>query len=426
MKKLFAVFLICLFAISEGFSEESDNKEKITLTLEDAVSLAMQENVTIKRQTLALNLLKERAVFSWNSASPSLSLSGSYGKNLEGTNPATWSVSGAINIGLSANLYSSIKTSNLNYQNGLITYEQTKKSVELNVRKIFLNILLSRQSLELQKKNLETARQRYNSNREKFNRGQISELDLLNSQYTYESLKPAVETASINYENSLVSFKILLGLPAEQEIELKGNLKDYVSKKEIDYQLNIEEVPSVQALERQIESAKITLLSARFNAYGPTISAGYTYGVSGTVDSDVTRTQNQISLSVRIPLDGFMPWTSTAINVDSAKTSLEDLELQLENEKANTKLNIETSIKKIKQAQEQLKLLESNVELAQKTYNMTLTAYNHGSRDYLTLQNASVSLLNAQINLEQQRYNLIAAVLELENTLGLEFGELTK
>ena len=121
-----------------------------------------------------------------------------------------------------------------------------------------------------------------------------------------------------------------------------------------------------------------------------------------------------------------MPWTSTAINVDSAKTSLEDLELQLENEKANAKLNIETSIKKIKQAQEQLKLLESNVELAQKTYNMTLTAYNHGSRDYLTLQNASVSLLNAQINLEQQRYNLIAAVLELENTLGLEFGELTK
>ena len=209
MKKFFAVFLICLFAISEGFSEESDNKEKITLTLEDAVSLAMQENVTIKRQTLALNLLKERAVFSWNSASPSLSLSGSYGKNLEGTNPATWSVSGAINIGLSANLYSSIKTSNLNYQNGLITYEQTKKSVELNVRKIFLNILLSRQSLELQKKNLETARQRYNSNREKFNRGQISELDLLNSQYTYEILKPAVETASINYENSLVSFKIL-------------------------------------------------------------------------------------------------------------------------------------------------------------------------------------------------------------------------
>ena len=69
-------------------------------------------------------------------------------------------------------------------------------------------------------------------------------------------------------------------------------------------------------------------------------------------------------------------------------------------------------------------MLDRNVEIAQKAYDMTLTAYNHGSRDLLTLQNASDSLLKARTERELQVYNLICAVLDLENTLGIPFGSL--
>jgi len=55
---------------------------------------------------------------------------------------------------------------------------------------------------------------------------------------------------------------------------------------------------------------------------------------------------------------------------------------------------------------------------------MTLNAYNHGSKDLLTLQNSADSLLSAKINLMQQKYTLISAVLDLENTLGIPFGSL--
>ena len=76
------------------------------------------------------------------------------------------------------------------------------------------------------------------------------------------------------------------------------------------------------------------------------------------------------------------------------------------------------------QAQNQLESLKKNVDLAQKTYDMTLNAYNHGSKDLLTLQNSADSLLSAKINLMQQKYTLISAVLDLENTLGIPFGSL--
>ena len=73
-----------------------------------------------------------------------------------------------------------------------------------------------------------------------------------------------------------------------------------------------------------------------------------------------------------------------------------------------------------------MEMLDRNVELAQKSYDMTLTAYNHGSRDLLTLQNASDALLRAKTDRESHIYNLICAVMDLENTLGIPFGSLGK
>ena len=135
-------------------------------------------------------------------------------------------------------------------------------------------------------------------------------------------------------------------------------------------------------------------------------------------------TGNTISLSLSIPLDGYMPWSSGALSIDNQKANLRDLELQLENERTSAELTLQNSIKNILQKQSQMELLNRNVEIAEKSYEMTLTAYNHGSRDLLTLQNASDSLLKAKTDRESHIYSLISAVLDLENTLGIPFGTL--
>lgn len=421
MKKIRLIF-IALFAINTFlFAQEQQTKD---LTVENAVSLAKENNVNIKRQQLSLELLKQKNDYSWNSVSPSASLSANIGKTFGETESSSWSVSGSLSLSLTPSLYTSIINANLNYQNGLATFEQTQKTIEVNVRKLFFNLLCEKSRLQLQKNNLETLRQRYNSNYEKYRKGQLSELDLLTSQYNYESQKPTVETAIINYENSIQSFKLLIGLEQDADINLVGDLKDYVVTKEINYEFDINKVPSIQTMQRQVEIAKNNLLSTRFSAYGPSITASYSYGKSGTFESDLERTTNQLSVGVRLPLDGLLPWSSGALGVNSQKANLEDLELQLKNQKDTTKLEIETNIKKIKQTQQQVELLKSNVSLAQKTYNATYTAYTHGSRDLLTLKNSQDALLSAQINLELQRYNLICAVLDLENSLGIPFGTL--
>ena len=422
MKKVFLLTIFFSLVLSFGFSLEDAKK----LTIEDAVILAADNNISLQRQRISLNTLEKKKNNSWNGISPSLSASGSASIPFE-DGDISYSISGSVSLSFTPSLFTAIKTAKLNYENGITSYENAVRTIEVNVRKVFCSLLYTKENISLQQRKLETAKSLYESNLAKYNRGQLSELDLLNSQYNYESVIPTLQSLQNNYENSIATFKQTLGLSQDVQIELVGNIEDYLNIGKIEINKSIEEVPAVKTILANIELAKTSLLATRFSAWGPSLSASYSYGKAGTTaSSDLRTTGNSISLSLRIPLDGFLPWSNGALSIANQKANLQDLELQLKEKKESVALEIQNNIKNIEQAQAQLKVLESNVQLAQKRYNMTLTAYNHGSKDLLTLQNASDALMTARDNLNSQKIKIFSAILDLENTLGVPFGTLGK
>ena len=399
------------------------------LTIDDAVILAADNNLSLKRNQLALNQLELKDKYSWNSVSPSIGASAQFGNGLQ-ENSTSLSISGNVSFRLTPSLYSSIKSAKLNYENGITSYETAVKTVEKNVRQIFYSLIYSKENLSLLNRNLETAKQRYDLSQEKFSRGQLSELDLLTTQMNYESLKPSYESAEIAYENSIANFKQLLGINQNEQIELIGNLDEMmnVSINQDLLEYNIEELPTVKEIKSKIELAKTNLLATKFSAWGPSISLGYNASKAGqdmTGEFAWADFKQSVSVGVSIPLDGYLPWSNGSLSVSAQKSNLEDLNLQLENEKTTVELTIKKYIKEINQAKSQLSSLQNNVTLAQKTYDMTLNAYNYGSRDLLTLQNAADSLLKSKNQLQSQVYNLICKIMDLEFTLGLPLGALT-
>ena len=423
MKKVLLITTFCLSVLCVCYSQENIRK----LTVDDAVILAADNNISLQRQRISLNTLEKKKDTSWNGISPSLSASGTMSIPFESDSKLSYSVSASASLNFTPSLFTAIKTAKLNYENGVTSYENAVRTVELNVRKVFCNLLYTKENIQLQERKLETAKSLYESNLAKYNRGQLSELDLLNSQYNYESTIPTLQSLQINYDNSIATFKQTLGLNQSEEIELVGNIEDFLNIGKIEINKNIEEVPAVKTILANMELAKTQLLATRFSAWGPSLSASYSYGKSGIFESsDLRTTGNALSLSLRIPLDGFLPLSNGALSIANQKANLQDLELQLKEKKESTELEIQNSIKKIEQAQAQLNVLENNVELAQKRYNMTLTAYNHGSKDLLTLQNASDALMTARINLSSQKITIFSAILDLENILGVPFGTLGK
>ncbi|MCR5495931.1 MAG: TolC family protein [Treponema sp.] len=420
-------FLLFAFLVSFSFAEDKA-EEILVINLEESVKLAKQNNIDIQTANNTLKDLKTSNMFSWNSISPTASITGSASQDFENDSKSI-AVTGKVSMGLKTNLYTDIQGAKLQYEKGKITYSQAVRSVELNVRKSFYNLLYQQEYLELQKQNLATAKEQYEQNQEKFKNGKISELDALTSRVNYESKKPTVESAEITLQNDLATFKQILGIEQSKKIKLSGSLDDVLEISTISFEsLPKSEVPApnVASAEYDVKLAKNSLLDSRFSAYSPSVSASYSYGKSSVYDSDSVDTSNSLSLSVSIPLDGYLPWSSNGISISSKKNALDSAEKKLEDTKTTVAVQTESYIRKINQAISVLESLKATYNLAEQTYKMNLTAYNYGKTDLLSLQSASDSVLSAGVNLKSQAYTLISSILDLENLLGLEFGTVGK
>lgn len=419
LKESFVLFLL-FFMLSGLFAQ---NK---ILTIEDAVQLAKENNISVKTAENTLDNLGLLNKYSWNSVSPTATLSGNLADDIE-NDSSSFSFSGSVNLNLKTNLYSEIKGAKLNYEKGLLTYNEAVRKIELSVRKNFYNLIYQKENLVLQKRSLETSKTQYLNNQEKFKNGKISELDAFTSRVNYESKKPVVESAEINFQNDLATFKQLLGIPQQTEIEVDGSLDEILNLKEISFDLLPkvnEPAPDVKSAEYNVEIAKNSLLDSRFSAYAPTVTGSYSYGKSKNSNQDEWTTTNRLSVGISVPLDGVLPWSTRAVNIKTNRNVLDTAEKNLEDAKTTVAVQTESYIRKINQAVKQLDSLKSTEELANQTYQMTLTAYNYGKTDFLSLQNANDSVLSAGVNLKSQAYTLISTILDLESVLGLDFGTL--
>ena len=178
--------------------------------------------------------------------------------------------------------------------------------------------------------------------------------------------------------------------------------------------------PDVKRAKLSVDSAKNTLASTRYTAWGPTFSAGLTATESFTNET----LSIDYNFGVSLPLDGYLPWSSRAMNVANQKANYEKQKLTYEDTKTSAAIKIRSSYNTIQQAQAQLDTYEKNVSIMQRAYEMTLSAYNAGSRDLLALQTAIDNLATAKNTLQNQRFTIISAILDLENTLGVPFGTL--
>jgi outer membrane protein TolC len=158
----------------------------------------------------------------------------------------------------------------------------------------------------------------------------------------------------------------------------------------------------------------------------PTLSVGWTTapGVQLKEGATWTDTSGALSLRLSYSLDSFIPWTPGREKVIEAEESVETSRNQLEETRNTSALKRENAFRLIRQAVQSLETQGLNVQLAQKTYDLSQDAYNRGTKDLLALQNSQGDLNQARYDLLSQRYTLISTVLDLEYELDVPFGTL--
>ena len=409
-----------------------------TLTLQEAVDLASGNNLSIKEGDVSLKSAKRASSYSWNSISPSIKASGSLSKSLpkeevksaygsaSSSDAARISLGASVNIGLSPSIATNIKGARLKYEKQQIDYDTTVRTIEVNVRKAFYQILYEQEYIALQERHAESAKNQYNTNKAKYERGVLPRLDVLNSQISYQNAQLSLDSAKTTLANDLATFKNLLGLDQSRDIALSGSLDGFVELTDISLGGLSAKSNTIASLEKQVEIAKNSLTATRLSAWAPTLSAGYSYNLSTTTDSSSDWNKaGSLTLGVSIPLDGYLPWSSGAQSIANQKDNLELLQLQLEDARNTLDIQISGYLNQVKNLVSTIQLRKQSLEFAEESYRLTADAYNNGTKDILALQNARNSYLEAAVNLKNQAYNLSVALLNLENSLGVPFGSLS-
>jgi outer membrane protein TolC len=408
--------LLCIGFIIVCFAEVRGQTvlPQITLSVDEAVKIGLDKNLGLKRSALEIAGKKRTGGRSWNSLLPSVNASAgiSHPSSLTGSvspdrNNWTPGLSLSASLTVSTVVIENIKKARADYEAGLLSCEMAKQELELQVRKLFYQILLLQANKDLAVQSLESARARYEESAALAEVGQASRLDELSARVDLENQRPKARNAETLYANALDSFKAVLGIEQETELLLRGNLE--YSGGTVTGETGREESLEAAALRQGIKALETQRKAAWHEAYIPALR--FSWNANPLYSNDAWNDNTgSFSISLGINIDSFFPWSAAKTKLDDLEDSILSSQLQLAESVRNREDRIRQYERTISQTIETVEALALNVEPAESTCKMYGKAYCQGAADYQSLRNAGDSLLQAQYQVQQEYYNLIAAV----------------
>lgn len=472
------------FAFCQGISDSADNLQRkedgtIVLTIDDAVTYSLKNSPSLKTAQIDLELAKWKKNTAWNSFLPTVQVTGTIARANDvesslrstnqslattralaqglatviaggSTNPYTimatnmnpvsatenmhWTAMGNLSVSLNFNvaMIQNMRATIAQYETGKISWDQTVKENEISVRKLFYGLLLQQESLNLQKESLENARQRMTQAQTNYRNGYVPEIKYLQAQVAYENQVPVVEKAEMIMRQQLDTFAFLIGLPANSKIQLNGE----INPKIID--LDVEELISkgltqnltIRTLQENIKILKLQSNALDLSAYTPSLALSWNGNPMITSafesdwgDSNNWKDQGAFSVTLAWNITNMLPWSSSRVQARELQDNIKKLEVQLESAVRNTDLQIRTAVDTLAQCRHSLENSQRNIDLAQRSYDMTSLAYRNGTTEYLDLMDAETQLNQAKLSLVNEKFNYMTNLMDLENILNTTLVE---
>ena len=416
------------------------------LTVDQAVQLAMNNNLSLQRSALNTASLRRAQDRSWNSLLPTISVGAliNHPTSITGEilpsqtmspdgrpqDREVWTPGFSINAGLtlSTSVIENIKKAQADYEAGLLSHEAARQELELQVRKLFYQILLLDANRELAALSFQSAQARYEQTAALVRAGQAPRLDELSARVDMENMRPTVRNAGLLYENALDTFKIILNIPAETVVNLSGSLNasdewsmGNISSVSISSNENNLETSRLLSSIRSMEAQRNAV---RNGAYIPTLRLSWTSTPMYNLQNEYWNDNGSFSVTLGFNIDSFLPWSNARTQIQALNDNIRSAEIQLTDTMRNRENRINQNIRTIERILESLEAVKLNIELAQSTYEMIEDAFRRGAADYQRLRGAGDSLEQSRNRLLQEQYNLVSALLDLEKEINVPFGTL--
>jgi outer membrane protein TolC len=310
-----------------------------------------------------------------------------------------------------------IRQLELSLENSQINYNLQKLSIERSVTQQFLGLYSTLESVKIAQEELKNATESYQIIESKVKAGITAPEELYQADLTRLNSVAGLENKQMSYENALDNFKILLGVPLTQEIEVIADIRKQLA--EVDLQ---KAVDYAQANRMELRTRNNSILTALDNLIKTDaenefkasidVSLGLT-GVNKQFQSiyESSNTDKQIAVSLNIPV---FDWGQKTHRLAASQASVDTQRMSFEEYRKQITLEIRQAYRTLQNQKRQIEIVEINVQNAQRTYDINLERYKNGDLSSKDMQFYQLQLSQQRLNQLQSLINYKLALLDIK------------
>jgi len=430
--------------------------ETISLSLEEAIALGLNNSTSIKAKLLAVHAAKAdiraansafyptvSAAASWTHffdqketpettvdlGGMSVTMPGSY---LAPSDPITISTDVGQSIYTFGRIKKGIKLAEEGLQLSELDFEEEKRNLIVRIKRAFYGYMLAKKVVKVQEETLAQKEDALEVAKKRFEAGLSPDFEVLSAESDLESFKPGLISARNQVQFALLAVKDLLGIEDEgdYEIDLIGSLEaEFYSfdKKELigealknnytirQYQSGI----NLADYQKSLKEREKRPIIAGFANY--TLQSGFDaatgkneYWGSNSWEGDLT-----VGISIQMQLSALFPWSRE--NAESIKSALdlEGLKVARSSVESGIRLNIENILLRLEEEKSKIASMNKGVELASRLYESSRERYAHGLISSTDLKDAQIKLNAAKVGSLTSVFNYKTALFDLMDAVGV-------
>jgi len=412
------------------FSASAQENGERSLSLEEAVSLALDYNLNLQKERIDLEASGYSEKNLWSEIFPTINASAGVGYQ----NPlftgsptfesgASYSVGLGINLSLNAGIPYAMRSIRLAHQGSILRYEDACSQFSIQVTKKYYSLVAEKNNLLLLEEVLSLSQRQYDKSAVSFRNGLVGELSLLQSGLAVENARYNLISASTSYANSMSEFLAMLGLPADSKITLLGAIN--IARINADPDVLITErlsqrpdiVRSAQEIERLANSQMQSVLQSR----APSLSLSMDWNVSA-FDPFADRINARANLT--IPIDPWIPGTPRNQTVRRSDDALEKARLDLAILENSAKNQIRSLASLLRNSWDSITIARLGLTTSQRSYQLTEQGFLNGTVEALALEDARNNMANARQRLLQSELSYFNMILDLSAALNIDWKDL--
>ena len=466
---------------SELILEEAASSETpVIITLEQALQIALSENVSVKVADMEIQRVQYAKKGSYAALFPQIDVTGAYQRTIKkqvmymdfdmsslggamgggtegegsqlpdgvqipdgGTDAGasgggmadglevgrwnTWSagVSAAMPL-VNAQLWKSIRISGLDVELAVEKARSSRLEMVSQVKNAYFATLLAKEAFEVYKQVYENALRNLEETEKKYKAQKVSDMELLRARTTVAGAIPNVYNAEGSVILSLWQLKAVLGVDLDMNLDVAGKLEDWSQQMFYDIHqhdsISLDRNTTMKQLAIQAEMLAETIKVQKY-ANIPSLALAFNFSYNAMTNdfkfSEYRWTPySYVGLSLSIPI---FAGGKRYHAIRQAKNQYGQVQLQTINTERQLKIAIRQSLNTMETSMKSYYASKDAVASAQKGYDIVEKSYQVGRSTLIEVNDAQLALTQAQLGASQAVYNFLTAKTQLEQTLGQDF-----